>query len=154
MSSEYSELTLKLLRKNFDILDKDKIGRVKNENLPYLMRVCGAAPLEANLDGLKAIADPDGRGSFSFDNFCIAQKKALAESVNALDAKAAFHGFDPDKRGLITPHALSFFLTTMGDALTAEEMNSFIEAVQSDADMEGNLVIADVVYKMTAEMYR
>jgi calmodulin len=154
MSSSFSEVTVKFFQRNFDILDKDNIGRVKIDDLPYLVRVCGAVPLEASLDGLKAIADPDGRGSFSFEDFCAVQKRALAESISAQDAKAAFRSFDPDKRGLITPHELRYFLTTMGDTLTAAEMNGFIEVVQSDADMEGNLVVADLVYKMTPEMYR
>ncbi|KPI89129.1 Calmodulin-like protein [Leptomonas seymouri] len=154
MSSAFSEVTLKFFRQNFDVLDGDKIGRLRIEDLPYLIRVCGAVPLEAALDDLKGIADPDGRGSFSFENFCVAQKKALEESLTAADAKAAFRGFDPDKRDLITPHELRYFLTTMGDVLTAEEMNDFIDAVQSDADMEGNLVVTDLVFKMTAEMYR
>ncbi|KAL7699452.1 Calmodulin-like protein [Lotmaria passim] len=154
MSSAFSEVAVKFFQLNFDTLDKDKIGRLNIEHLPYLMRVCGAAPLEASLDGLKAIADPDERGSFGFEDFCAAQKKALAESISAQDVKAAFRGFDPDNRGLVTPHELRYFLTTMGDVLTTEEMNDFIEAVQSDADMEGNLVVADLVYKLTAEMYR
>lgn len=154
MSSAFGEVVLKFFQQNFDALDKDKIGRVKIEELPYLVRVCGATPLEASLDGLRAAADPNGRGTFTFDEFCIAQKKALAESVSAQDAKAAFRGFDPDKRGLVSPHELRYFLTTMGDVLTTVEVNAFLEAVQTDADMEGNLVVADLVYKMTADMYR
>lgn len=154
MSSSFNEVTVKFFQQNFDILDKDKIGRVKTDDLPYLVRVCGAVPMEASLEGLKATADPDGRGSFTFEDFCTVQKKALAESISAQDAKAAFRGFDPDKRGLVTPHELRYFLTTMGDVLTAAVMNDFIDAVQTDADMEGNLVVADLVYKMTAEMYR
>lgn len=154
MSSQFSDVSVAFFRKHFDALDRDKIGRVRDDDLATLVRLCGAAPLESVMADLKTIADPSNRGSFGFEDFCAALKRAFSESVSPQEVRAAFQGFDSDKRGLITPHELRYFLTTMGDALTAEEMNEFVEEMRSEMDMEGNLVVADCIYKMTPEMFR
>ncbi|KAG5474315.1 hypothetical protein LSCM1_03095 [Leishmania martiniquensis] len=151
---EFNAICSTFFRKYFDIFDRDKIGRVRNDDLATLIRACGATPLEANIEDLKAIADPSRRGSFSFDDFCAALKRAFSESVSAQDVRNAFRSFDPDKRGFISPHELRYFLTTMGDVLTTEEMNELVEEMRSEMDMEGNLLLADSIYKMTPEMYR
>ncbi|KAG5498233.1 hypothetical protein JIQ42_03037 [Leishmania sp. Namibia] len=154
MPAVFNETCSAFFRKLFDIFDRDKIGRVRNDELATLIRACGASPLEANIDDLRAIADPSRRGSFSFDDFCVALKKAFADSVSAQDVRNAFRSFDPDKRGFISPHELRYFLTTMGDALSTQEMNEFVEEMRSEMDIEGNLVVADCIYKMTPEMFR
>ncbi|KAK7200992.1 calmodulin-like protein [Novymonas esmeraldas] len=154
MPAAFNDVCTAFFKKHFDVFDRDKIGRVRGDDFAALIRVCGAAPLEASIQDLKAIADPSRRGSFAFDDFCVALKRAFAESVSPHEVRAAFQGFDPDKRGLVSPHELRYFLTTMGDALTAEEMNEFVEEMRSEMDMEGNLVVADSIYKMTPEMFR
>lgn len=154
MASAFNEATQAYFRKYFDFFDTDKIGRVRLEDLPALVRACGAAPLEADVDLLKATADPDGRMSCDFDGVCRALKQAFESSVRAEDALEALQGFDPDGKGLMKPHELRFFLTTKGDALSQEEMNEFMEEMRSEIDTEGNLVFADVIDKMTPEMFR
>lgn len=154
MTTSFNDISLRYFQKYFDLLDHDKIGRVQTDELPNLVRICGAAPLEADINMLKEIADPDRRGSFNFEGFCKAQEQALRGSISAKDCRTAFSGFDPDRRGFIVPHRLRYFLTTMGDALTTEEANQFFEEMRSELDMEGNIVMADAVYKMTPEMYR
>ncbi|EPY34507.1 calmodulin [Strigomonas culicis] len=99
-------------------------------------------------------ADPDGRKTCSFDGFCAALELAFERCVTAEDAKEAFLSFDANHKGFITPHELRYFLTTLGDALTVEEANNFINAVMSEADSEGNIILLDAVEKMTPEMYR
>lgn len=154
MASEFNEVTQKHFHKYFDHFDRDKIGRALIDDLPKLVRACGAAPMEAELDLLKSTADVEGRGSFDFDGLCRALKVAFENSVTAESAREAFNGFDPDNKGFIAPHELRFFLTTMGDALTTAEVNLLMEEMKSEMDMEGNLVLNDVVYKMTPEMLR
>lgn len=154
MASGFSEVTQKYFRKYFDHFDRDKIGRVLIEDLPKLVRACGAAPLEAELDLLKSTADTEGRGSCDFAGLCRALTFAFDNSVTADSAREACKGFDPDERGFIAPHELRFFLTTLGDCLTTAEANFFVEEMKSEMDMEGNLVFNDIVYKMTPEMLR
>ncbi|AYU80236.1 calmodulin-like protein [Leishmania donovani] len=154
MPAGFNDACSAFFRKHFDLFDRDKIGRARNEDFATLIRACGATPLEASIEDLIAIADPSHRGSFSFDDFCAALKKAFAVSISPQEVREAFQGFDPDKRGLITPHELRYFLTTLGDVLSAEEMNEFVEEMHSEMDIEGNLVVADSIYKMTPEMLR
>ncbi|KAG5500406.1 hypothetical protein JKF63_03499 [Porcisia hertigi] len=154
MPSEFNDMCSAFFRKRFDFFDRDKIRRVKMSDFATLVRACGAVPLEASLEEIRAIADPNGRGSCSFEDFCRALKRAFEESVLPQEVSEAFQNFDPDKRGFISPHELRCFLTTMGDVLTAEEMNQFVEEMQSEMDMEGNLVVPDVIEKMTPDMFR
>lgn len=154
MSAQYPEAVRALFKKNFDFYDYDKIFRIQTEDIPALVRVCGAIPLEADIERIQQIADPDKRGSVDFESFCKALRFAFDVTLREQDAKRAFYCFDSDKRGLICQHELRYILTTMGDKFSVEEMNTMIEEVRSEVDMEGNFVMMDIVYKMTPEMYK
>ncbi|EPY38513.1 calmodulin-like protein [Angomonas deanei] len=81
-------------------------------------------------------------------------KLAFQHCVSEVEAKEAFQVFDVERKGFIAPHELRLFLTTMGDALSQEEINAFMEDLSSEMDMDGNIIYSDAIYKMTPEMYR
>lgn len=154
MSAQYPEAVRALFKRNFDFFDYDKIFRVQTDDIPALVRICGAIPMESDLEAIKQTADPDNRGSADFESFCRALRVAFDCTLREEDAKKAFYRFDPDKRGLISQHELRYILTTMGDTLSVEEMNEMVEEMRSEVDMEGNFVMMDMIEKMTAEMYK
>lgn len=154
MSSNFTEASLGRFKQVFDFYDRDKLGRVPVDSIPFLVRVCGTIPVEGDLALLKSTADPDGRGSCTFENFCAALKIAFDNSVKPEEAREAFKGFDPEKKGFLPLHELRYYLTTMGDALTPEEVNTFMEDMRTELDSEGRLIGADAVYKLTPEYYR
>lgn len=154
MSAQYPEAVRALFKKNFDFFDYDKIFRVQTEDIPALVRICGAIPLEADVERIKQIADPESRGSVDFESFCNALRVAFDVTLSEQDAKKAFYCFDSDKRGLISQHQLRYILTTMGDTFSVDEMNAMIDEIRTEVDMEGNFVMIDVIYKMTPEMYK
>lgn len=154
MSSQYPEAVRALFKRNFDAFDFDKIFRVQTTDIPRLVRICGAVPLEADMESIMNAADPDHRGSVDFDGFCNGLRVAFNCTLREDDAKKAFYRFDPDKRGLISQHELRYIMTTMGDCLSVEEMNEMVEEMRSEVDMEGNFVMMDMIYKMTHDMYK
>eukprot|EP00796_Vickermania_ingenoplastis_P008335 gene8335-5842_t len=125
-------------RTNFDFFDYDKMMRVQVSDIPALVRICGAVPLEQDMEKIKAVADPNGRGAVNFEDFCKALRVAFDCTIGQTDVKKAFYRFDPDKRGLISQHELRYIMTTLGDPLTLDEMNEMIEEMRSEMDMEGN----------------
>lgn len=154
MASEFASINQQYFKRIFDLYDRDKIGRMQTEDLPTVVRACGAAPLDADFNMLRDTADPEKRGTMSFEGLCKALKVAFDNSVSPEAVREAFLSFDPDKRGLISQHDLRFFLTTLGVPLTAEETNAFFEEMKTERDAEGNLICLDMVYKMTPEMLR
>lgn len=154
MSAKFPTEVAALFKRNFDMFDFDNIFRVQTDDIPTLVRVCGAIPLEEKMQEIKALADPDNRGSVDFESFCKALSLAFTYTLKEVDVKKAFYRFDPDKRGLISQHELRFILTTMGDKLTQEEMNEMIEDMRAEVDMEGNFIMVDMLEKMTPEMYK
>ncbi|CCW62389.1 unnamed protein product [Phytomonas sp. EM1] len=149
-----SEATRKYFRKRFDHFDRDGIQRVEINLLPSLIRVCGGIPLEADIDELKAIADPTGRGSFDFNDFCNSLMRSFERPIYPESVIEAFRDLDPEYKGFIPHYELRYLLTTMGDTLSVEEMNEFAEELKSNLDMEGNVVYNDLVFKMTPEFLR
>ncbi|KAG8343974.1 putative calmodulin [Trypanosoma vivax] len=154
MASAFDDLTREYLKRRFDFFDRDKIERVPLKDLIALVRACGGTPSESDTQLLQGEADPDGRGSMSFDGFCRAMKVAYTNMKTARDLKEAFQGLDADRKGYLPQHILRYLLTTQGECLTTEEMNAFVEEMRSEMDMEGNFVLSDVVYKMTPELFR
>ncbi|PWV19411.1 putative calmodulin [Trypanosoma cruzi] len=154
MASAFDEITRQFLKRNYDVFDRDKIGRVPLSDLITLLRICGATPSELDVESWKKEADPDGRGSMNFDGFCRVMMIAFQNMKTPRDLRAAFEGLDPEGKGLLSQNELRYYLTTYGDRLSTEEMNEFVEEMRSEMDMEGNFVVTDLVYKMTPEMFR
>ncbi|CCW68726.1 unnamed protein product [Phytomonas sp. Hart1] len=154
MASDLPEATRKYFRKRFDHFDRDGIQRVDTKFLPKLIRICGGIPLEADIDELKMIADPGGRGSFDFNDFCKSLMRSFQNSIFPESVVEAFRDLDPEYKGFIPQYELRYLLTTLGDALSVEEINEFTEELKVNLDMEGNVVYSDLVFKMTPEILR
>ncbi|RNF07294.1 calmodulin [Trypanosoma conorhini] len=153
MASAFDDITRQFLRRNYDVFDRDKIGRVPLADLLTLLQICGATPSESDVENWKNEADPDGRGSMNFEGFCRVMMIAFQNMKTARELKSAFQGLDPDGKGLLSQTELRYYLTSYGDCLSTEEMNEFVEEMRSEMDMEGNFVYSDLVYKMTPEMF-
>lgn len=153
-SSNFAPAVAQLFREYFSLYDHEKIDRVDVTQLPLLIRACGATPLESDFDMLVSTADPNSRGSFDFDHFCKALKVAFDNSISEHDVREAFQGLDYANRGYMTPPELRYFLGSMGDKFSMDEMRKFFEELSSETDLEGNIVYNDAVFKMIPEMLR
>lgn len=141
-------------QRQFNLYDKDQSGTIPTEMLADCLRMCGQVPLEAEIPKLQKDADLEGKGVVTFDDFWKALQLCLLEARTQHDLKEAFRTFDPDERSTISQHEMRYILTTMGDKLTDEEMNLFIEEMKTEVDTEGNLVYLDVIQKLLPEYMR
>ena len=155
MASEQFDATVReFFQRQFTLYDKDSSGTIPVADLPNCLRMCGQVPLESELEPLEHEADQEGKGVISFDDFCRALVSCMTTPRTIHDLKEAFRTFDPEERSTISQHELRYILTTMGDALTDEEVNEFAEEMKTETDIEGNFAYLDVMQKLLPEFLR
>lgn len=154
MADQFDPTVREFFQRQFNAYDKDQSGTINIDDLANALRMCGQVPLEAEIPPLQKDADQENKGVINFDDFCRALFICMTTPRTQQDVKDAFRTFDPDERGTITQHELRYILTTLGDKLTDEEMNEFIEEMKGECDTEGNFVYTDVIQKLLPEYLR
>jgi calmodulin len=154
MANQFDDTVREFFQRQFNLFDKDQSQTIPTEELGNCLRMCGQVPLEAEIPPLQADADPENKGAITFDDFCRALFNCMTTPRTQHDLKEAFRAFDPDERGTISQHELRYILTTMGDKLTDEEVNLFIEEMKTEVDMDGNIVYSDASQKLLPEFLR
>jgi calmodulin len=155
MSSEqFDAPTREFFRRQFNLYDKDGSETISLADLASALRMCGMVPLESEIPPLQGEADQQNKGTVDFEGFCRAIFICMTQARTHHELKEAFKCFDPDERGVISQQELRFFMTTMGDALTDEEMNEFAEEMKAETDVDGNFVYSDLIQKLLPEFLR
>ena len=140
--------------RQFTLYDKDKNGTIPTTDFANCLRMCGQAPLEAEIEPLLKDADPEGKGVISFDDFARPLFTCLSTPRTANELREAFRIFDPEERSTITQHEMRYILTTMGDVLSDEEVNEFLEEMKTETDIDGNLAYMDVIQKLLPDFLK
>ncbi|OQV19740.1 putative Calmodulin [Hypsibius exemplaris] len=140
MERRFSYSKIQELREAFRIFDKDGDGSITKEELGTVMRNLGQCPSEDELQQILCDIDINGDGMFSFEEFVgiMSNMGAIGEATSAEDEekelKDAFHVFDKQGTGYITPSDLRVVLQCMGESLTEDEIDDMISEVDLDGD--------------------
>jgi calmodulin len=127
----------------FDLLDRKKTGFLKSDQLGVALRSLGLRLTNDQIKQLKAKADADTQGQLDFEGFqdYIYEGKKIQKTEDELEA--AFRVFDNgESRGLIDLDSFKHALTTLGDKMTAEEVEEILKEarrVGGDDDPPGTL---------------
>jgi calmodulin len=116
--------------------DKEADSTISAKDLPTIVRSLGRCPTDAELRGhIEKLGGADAR--VNFDDFA-AVMEACADT--ALDREAvidAFRVFDASGSGFIHVLELKRVLTTLGEKMSAEEVDELI--ADADPDADGNI---------------
>jgi Ca2+-binding EF-hand superfamily protein len=121
-------------REHFNLFDKDGNGKITVKELGIALRSIGYTPSEKELNAIIDDFDANGSGTIEFEEFVDVALKKLSVPLTEHELKESFSLFDKNQDGRITAEELKILLTTMGEWLTDEEAQEFIE----DADINGN----------------
>mmetsp|Transcript_131529 Transcript_131529/g.196006 ORF Transcript_131529/g.196006 Transcript_131529/m.196006 type:complete len:143 (-) Transcript_131529:67-495(-) len=117
----------------FTLIDESGSGVIPTTKFGHAIRASGGYPTEDDLKKMIEAADPGDEGVISLDAFL--KQRAWIEKANPADVGGiceSFKVFDKDGEGKINKTELMHILTSMGDKLTAEEAEQFI----NEADIE------------------
>lgn len=142
-----AELQYHEFKEAFDEFDKDKSGSISTKELLQVMRAIGKNPTEDEILELVMETDLNGNGTLDFEEFVEMMKKKTSEDDAKDDLREAFRIFDKDKSGFIDGKEIVLVTSTLGQALTDDELEAFI--AEADLDGDGKLDYNEFVQMMT-----
>jgi len=114
-------------RDAFGVIDKDKAGVVKAEDIGPLMRQMGFDMDKTELDRLLQGAGIKDGSTFSEDEFLAMMERKLAEGPSAKELQEAFETFDANGSG----------------NLNGEELQAALKCLEDPPDVEALMKVAD-----------
>ena len=146
----FNEHQIGLFREIFSEFDKDGDGTLDTKYVGTIMRSLGQSPTESELRDIIVEVDADNSGYMDFSEFLTVMAHHIKEETDTKDdICTAFKVFDEAGRGTITVSDLRSVLTTLGDVLTADEIEEMIKA--ADHGNSGEINYEEFVAKMMAE---
>ena len=128
----FDEHQISLFREIFSEFDKDGDGTLDTKYVGTIMRSLGQSPTEKELREIIVEVDADNSGYMDFSEFLTVMANHIKEEMDTeYDICTAFKEFDEKGKGTISVANLRNVLTTLGDALTADE----IEEMMKSADI-------------------
>lgn len=135
-----------MLKKAFDAFDMEKQGYIDAAMVGTILGMLGHQLDQAMLDEIIAEVDVDGSGQIEFEEFAtLAARFLVEEDAEAMqqELKEAFRLYDKEGNGYITTDVLREILRELDDKITADDLDSMIEEIDSDGsgtvDFDGAL---------------
>ncbi|PFH35450.1 putative calmodulin [Besnoitia besnoiti] len=129
---QLTETQVNTFKTAFTLFDKDQDGKISFSDFGKLFRSVGQNPSEEALRQLIQIYDGQkGKGQFSFTEFLkICESPHFQDPMKEEKVLESFREFDRDAAGTITILELRYILQQLGERLTDEEADEFIEWAQ------------------------
>lgn len=124
-----------MLKKAFDAFDQEKQGYIDAAMVGTILGMLGHQLDQGMLDEIIAEVDVDGSGQIEFEEFAtLAARFLVEEDAEAMqqELKEAFRLYDKEGNGYITTDVLREILRELDDKITADDLDSMIEEIDSD----------------------
>jgi len=115
----------------FALFDKDSDNVITTRELGTVMRSLGQNPTETQLQDMINEVDANGNGTVEFRDFIELMARKLKDSDNEQEIREAFKVFDKDNNGTVSAVELKHVLKTLGDNVTADEVDELIREADS-----------------------
>jgi len=112
----------------FQIMDKQQQGYIPFSEFATLFRAIGQDPTDADIQAIIQEHDDAGTQHFSLDKFLkICESDWLKEATSDELLLEAFRTYDKDGTGTISVSMVRYMLQCMGEPLTDDEADDFID---------------------------
>jgi len=152
MVEELTTEQVQMLRKAFDMFDRDKKGCIHTNMVATILRTLGQNFEEKDLKELIEEIDIDGSGELEFDEFLTLTARYLVdEDSEAMqeELREAFRMYDKEGNGYINVSALREILRALDDKLTEDELDEMIAEI--DTDGSGTVDFDEFMEMMTGD---
>lgn len=147
-----SKEQVQMLRKAFDMFDRDKKGYIHTNMVSTILRTLGQTFEEKDLKELIAEIDQDGSGELEFDEFlALTARFLIEEDTEAMqeELREAFRMYDKSGNGYINVSDLREILRALDDKLTEDELDEMIAEI--DTDGSGTVDFDEFMEMMTGD---
>jgi len=152
MVEELSKEQVEMLKKAFDMFDKDKKGSIETTVVATILRTLGQSFVESELKELILEIDVDGSGELDFDEFLTLTSRFLVEEDSEAmqeELREAFRMYDKEGNGYINVRDLREILRALDDKLTEDELDEMITEI--DTDGSGTVDFEEFMEMMTGD---
>ncbi|XP_015922240.1 troponin C [Parasteatoda tepidariorum] len=152
MVEELSKEQVEMLKKAFDMFDKDKKGSIETTVVSTILRTLGQSFVESELKELITEIDVDGSGELEFDEFLALTSRFLVEEDSEAmqeELREAFRMYDKEGNGYINVIDLREILRALDDKLTEDELDEMIAEI--DTDGSGTVDFEEFMEMMTGD---
>ncbi|KAM0947848.1 putative EF-hand domain-containing protein [Dioscorea sansibarensis] len=116
----------------FKKFDSNGDGQISTSELANILESLGQKASEEELSRMMAVADADGDGFISLNEFL---DLMAADDASALeDLRHAFAVFDTDRSGSISAEELATVLRSLGEGASVAQCRRMIDSVDRDGD--------------------
>jgi len=152
MADELSPDQLIMLRKAFDMFDKQGKGTIHTSMVSTILRSLGQTFEDNDLAALIDDIDEDGSGELEFEEFSsLASRFMVEEDAEAIqqELREAFRLYDKEGNGYINVSDLRDILRALDDNLAEDELDEMIAEI--DTDGSGTVDFDEFLEMMTGE---
>nr|QGQ62243.1 Troponin C [Demodex folliculorum]QGQ62244.1 Troponin C [Demodex folliculorum]UKO95429.1 troponin c [Demodex canis] len=152
MADDLTKEQVQMLRKAFDMFDREKKGYIACNMVSTILRTLGQTFEESDLQQLIIEIDADGSGQLEFDEFLTLTARFLVEEdAEAMqeELREAFRLYDKEGNGYIKTSDLREILRALDDKLTADELDEMIAEI--DTDGSGTVDFDEFMEMMTGD---
>ncbi|XP_060063077.1 uncharacterized protein LOC132543579 [Ylistrum balloti] len=121
----------------FELFDKDGDGSIDSKELAAMMLSMGQTPTDAEVRQFIEQVDCKGNGCIDLPEFITLMMKEGIDAYSKKQLMEAFRVFDKDMKGFLTVNQVRQALTTLGEALTFDEVEELIHS--ADKNQDGNI---------------
>ncbi|OQR81658.1 kinase [Thraustotheca clavata] len=122
----------------FLLFDQDNSGSISKEELTNAMHALGQRLTPAEIDSIMQMADVDGDGGISFDEFVSLMNSSLFKwgTIDEHDMQMAFQIFDTNHDGFISADELSYVINMFGNAtpLSKADITELMQSIDTNGD--------------------
>jgi Ca2+-binding EF-hand superfamily protein len=152
MAEDLTEEQIEMLRKAFDMFDREKTGQIETSMCGTILRTLGQTFDEGDLESIIEEVDADGSGQLEFDEFLtLCARFLVEEDAEAMqqELREAFRLYDKEGNGYIKTSCLRDILRALDDKLTEAELDEMITEI--DTDGSGTVDFDEFMEMMTGE---
>lgn len=152
MVEELTQEQVEMLRKAFNMFDRDKKGCIHTNMVATILRTLGQTFEEKDLKELIEEIDQDGSGELEFDEFVALTARYLVEEDSEAiqeELREAFRMYDKEGNGYINVSDLREILRALDDKLTEDELDEMIAEI--DTDGSGTVDFDEFMEMMTGD---
>eukprot|EP00689_Sawyeria_marylandensis_P001272 EC821274.1.p1 GENE.EC821274.1~~EC821274.1.p1 ORF type:complete len:153 (+),score=56.81 EC821274.1:73-531(+) len=127
----------------FKLYDRDVDGFISISDLGQVIRSCNHNPSSIQIEEITKEIDPQGTGKFDFNSLKNILDKIVCIADDQKEVTNSLKIFDKENTGFISLSELRGALTTLGEKIPSQIVDSLLNQAQQDGD--GNINVTDMV---------
>ena len=134
MAHQLSEEDVAKFRETFALFDQDSDNKITTKELGDVFESLGKSMTEAELQIMIDEVDSNRNGTVEFDEFLSMMARKMQKTDWQEEIRDAFHAFDKDGNGFISPQELRDVMKILKEELTEEQLDILIKEAETNGD--------------------